>query len=55
MNTENFAIAVYHFSSACSLQKWTAVAWEAFAVLKHGCLLNNLKLKNIEADVISGL
>ena len=30
MNTENFAIAVYHFSSACGLQKWTAVAWEAY-------------------------
>ena len=32
MNTENFAIAVFHFYIAYGLQKWTAVAWEAFAV-----------------------
>jgi len=45
MRNEYFAIAVFHFYIAYGSQKWTAVAWEAFAVLKHGCLLNNLKLK----------
>ena len=45
MNTENlnFAIAIFHFCIVINSQKWMAVAWEAFAVLKHGCLLNNLK------------
>ena len=36
MKTENFAIAVFHFCSAYGLRKWTAVAWESLAVLKHG-------------------
>ena len=36
MNTESFAIAVFHFCSAYDLRKWTAVAWESLAVLKHG-------------------
>ena len=36
MNTENFAIAVFHFCSAYGLRKWTAVTWESLAVLKHG-------------------
>ena len=45
IRNEYFAIAVFHFCIANSSHKWTAVAWEAFAVLKHGCLLNNLRLK----------
>jgi len=46
MNTENFAIAVNRLYIANGSYKWTAVAWEAFATLKRGCFLNNLKLKN---------
>ena len=30
MNTENFAIAVFHFCIVKDSQKWTAVAWEAY-------------------------
>ena len=41
MKTENFAIAVFHFSIAYSSQKWTAVAWEALAV--DGSALTALK------------
>jgi hypothetical protein len=34
------AIAVTQPCFGRALQRWTAVAWEAFAVLKHGRLLN---------------